>query len=79
MRKTKWFVRRKKEFDFHIWSDGIWVSLQYISPKTEPTPTNLGKVKREFVNGTTKKVLDIDPGLNKWCSIVQRDIQTGKK
>lgn len=56
MRKIKWFVRRKKEFDFRILSDGISVSLQYISPK-----------------------LGLDPGLNKWCSAVQRNIETEKE
>lgn len=79
MRKIRWFVRRKKEFDFRIKSDGISVSLQYISPKKEPKPTDLERVKMEIVNGTKKKLLGVDPGLNKWQAVVQRDIETGKE
>lgn len=79
MRKIRWLVRRKKKFDFRILSDGISVSLQFISPKSEPTTLNLEKVKMDYTNGTIRKVLGIDPGLNKWCTVVQRDIETGKE
>lgn len=79
MRKIRWFVRRKKEFDFRIRSDGISVSLQYISPKTEPKLADLNRVRTEYRNGIKTKALGVDPGLNKWCSAVQRDIRTGKE
>lgn len=79
MRKIKWFVRRKKEFDFCIRSNGVSVSLQYISPKVEPKPIDLNKIKTEYKNRTVRKVLGVDPGLNKWSSVVQRDIETGKE
>lgn len=69
----------KKKFDFRILSDGVSVSCQFISPKSEPTKLDLDKVKMDYTNGTIRKVLGIDPGLNKWCSAVQRDIETGKE
>lgn len=77
MRKIRWFVRRKKAFDFRIRSDGVSVSLQYISPHSDPEPMNLDKVREKYLNRVVKNALGIDPGLNKWASVVQRNIETG--
>lgn len=77
MRKIQWFVRRKKAFDFRIRSDGVSVSLQYISPHSEPGTIDLKKVKAKYRNHVIKNAVGLDPGENKWASVVQRNIETG--
>lgn len=77
LRKIQWFVRRKKAFDFRIRSDGVSVSLQYISPHSEPGTIDLKKVKAKYRNHVIKNAVGLDPGENKWASVVQRNIETG--
>lgn len=77
--KMRLFVRRKKAFDFHILSDGIAVSIQFKSRKSEPIPIDLNIVRTNYVNRVFTKALGIDPGYNKWNTTVQRDLNTGKE
>lgn len=79
MRKIRWFVRRKKQFSYRILSDGIAVSMQYKSAKSQSGPIDLNKVRTDYRNKKYKKVLGIDPGENKWNTTVQRDLETGKE
>jgi len=79
MKKIKWMVRRKHEFDFRILSDGESVSLQFKATKPQDTAINLDNIRAKYVGNGFGKVLGIDPGLNKWNSTVQRDIQSGKE
>lgn len=79
MPRIRWFVRRKKEFDFRILSDGISVSLQFVSPKSESGPIDLDKIRDDFKQKKFGKMLGIDPGENKWNSTVQHDVETGKE
>lgn len=80
MRKIRWFVRRKKQFDFRILSDGVAVSMQFSSRKSESTPLDLGKVRYDYeVEKLYKKALGIDPGYNKFNTTVQRDVLSGKE
>lgn len=77
LRKIKRFVRGKKEFSFLIRSDGVSVSIDYKFEKKEPINHNPANIVQMVRENRFKKMLGIDPGIRKWNSTVQHDIETG--
>lgn len=79
IKKIQWMVRNKCPFDFRILSDGVSVSMQFQAKKPQDTAINLDRIRNKYLGNGYGKVLGIDPGLNKWNSTVQRDVQSGKE
>ncbi|XP_031630192.1 uncharacterized protein LOC116345175 isoform X2 [Contarinia nasturtii] len=83
MRKIRWFVRRKKKFDFSINSDGIAVSLQYSTKKKKTSNTQSGTSRLDIIDmlkaGRFKRLGGTDSGMRNWNTTTIHEIDTCKE
>lgn len=81
MRKIRWFVRKKKNFDFSINTDGVAVSLQYSRKKKEKAINNElpAEIEEKLQSCQLKQFAGIDTGYRNWNNTVTHEIATGKE
>lgn len=81
LRRIHRLVRAKKKFFFRILSNGVTVSVQFDSDKTDHQPLVATKetIVQKYRNGEIVNESGSDPGMNTWNATVRRNIQTGKE